>query len=564
MKRQILLIFLILAGSLGTNAKRVAPYAGSRIFWDLETMTTVFKNGIYGRIIQLQDNRLIAVCESGGICISFSNDKGLTWSIPKRILNNPKGINLAVPDLAQLKDGTILIGYNPRPSAPYSEERKFGIRAIRSTDLGETWSEPIFVYDASYKDIDGCWEPFFLEMPTGEVQCYFSNEAYFTNSKEQCIVISRSFDRGQTWGKPEPISFRAGSRDGMPSAIILKDSSHIVMTIEDNGWPGRKDFLTTTVRCPLETNWENFCVDGKSEFRDKVFAKMPPKAYKSAAPYIRMLPWGETVVSFQGNEGRKDGSIDMFVLVGDEQARNFKAQTRPFRSIGKDEAMWNSLAVIDTGQVVAVTSCCKPGKGTSIKMIKGYPIKEAIARHSTIKVDGSANDEGWTFPHARQLYMGTVTRNWSTVDFAYDDKNLYLISHITDRFLVKNGKEIDGMNFYIDADNVSDTRPVKGMFRFFFGADGSLKMWRADKKKWIAVSGSIPIYNKVKVQEKKHTYCLEAAIPWTLLGKKEAPVGNRMAIAIEIVDKQEKATLIDTIADVDTDNSSTWLQFRLI
>ena len=63
-----------------TKSQAVEAYTGSRIFWDTATRTTVFNGGGYARIIQLQDGRLMAVCESGGIKIAFSTDKGANWS----------------------------------------------------------------------------------------------------------------------------------------------------------------------------------------------------------------------------------------------------------------------------------------------------------------------------------------------------------------------------------------------------------------------------------------------------------------------------------------------------
>ena len=165
---------------------RVTPYSGSRIFWDKTTETVIFPSGNYGRLVQLIDHRLMAVAQFGpGIGISVSSDLGKTWRTPVNIAPSPTNITNSVPDIYQLKDGTILVGYNPRPKEPYSSDRKFGIRLRRSTNNGATWSSEIFVFDASYANADGCWEPAFLELPSGEVQCYFANEYDYQFSNEQ-------------------------------------------------------------------------------------------------------------------------------------------------------------------------------------------------------------------------------------------------------------------------------------------------------------------------------------------------------------------------------------------
>ena len=141
----------------------------SRIFWDAGSLATVFSPGNYCRIIELDDGRLLAAAEAcGGISIASSADKGATWSKPVCIAASPDSIFYAVPDLIQLSDGTVLVGFNPRPVPPYSTDRLFGIRVMRSTDNGATWEGPVFVYDARHTFGDGCWEPSFIELESGE------------------------------------------------------------------------------------------------------------------------------------------------------------------------------------------------------------------------------------------------------------------------------------------------------------------------------------------------------------------------------------------------------------
>ena len=148
MRKAILLLLASLC--INASAGTMARYDGTRIFWDSRSPVTVFNGGGYARLIELQDGRLLACCESGGIKISFSSNKGQTWTSPKLIAPNSNNTPNCVPDLIQLADGTIVVGYNPRPSQPYTEDRRFGIRVRRSTDNGKTWSDEIFVYDADY------------------------------------------------------------------------------------------------------------------------------------------------------------------------------------------------------------------------------------------------------------------------------------------------------------------------------------------------------------------------------------------------------------------------------
>ncbi|WP_164071714.1 hypothetical protein [Leyella lascolaii] len=54
MQKLLLIVFFILSSTLSAVADNVAPYSGSRIFWDQSTRKTVFRSGGYSRIIQGQ------------------------------------------------------------------------------------------------------------------------------------------------------------------------------------------------------------------------------------------------------------------------------------------------------------------------------------------------------------------------------------------------------------------------------------------------------------------------------------------------------------------------------
>ena len=566
MKKLMLFIFTsaILTSVVG---QRVTPYQGSRIFWDMSSQTTVFTSGVYARMIELQDGRLAAVAETlGGIGITFSSNMGRTWSSPNRIISPPDRVFAANAEIIQLSDGTILVGTNMRPRAPYSEERLFGIRIARSTNNGETWSAPIFVFDAHHIFDDGCWEPAFLELPSGEVQCYFANEAPYTTNNNQEISMCRSFDKGLTWSEPVTVCYRAGFRDGMPVPLLLQDKSEIVVIIEDNGWPGRGNFAATTVRNSLQDNWENGYVNATNPLREMIFQTTPPVSIYSAAPYIRQLPWGETIASYQSNENRPSNDLqyaDMYVLVGDERARNFKAKSAPFSSAQNRHSTWNSVSVIDTGIVVAVGSIGPPSGGNDVVMIKGYPIRRALAAYGSISVDGiKTASKKWTTSNTNQLPMGQVTKNRTMIDFLYDNNYLYLTAWVNDRNIINTGVDNDGVRFLIDADDISGTTPQTGMYSFFFDTNGTVKFQRVDNGSWKTDNDVSEILYAVDV--KPNYYNLEAAIPWRLIGKASPPVESRMAIAVEVANKEQYTLTTERIPDVNNNASWTWLEFRLI
>ena len=558
-------LFTTVGGSFALSAKYHEPYEGSRIYWDVNSQREVFPSGAYARIAQLQDGRLMAVTEGGGgVLMSFSSDNGSQWSAPELLIRGTDRVPIAVPDLVQLADGTIIVGYNPRPARPYSEERKFGIRVLRSTDNGKSWSEPIFVFDAQHTFGDGCWEPSFLELPSGELHLYFANENPFTASDEQEISVCRSFDMGETWSAPERVSFRAGSRDGMPSAIIT-DAGEIVVSVEDNGHPGYPNFRVTTMRCKLEDNWKEW-VDASSPNRNMIFANEADKKYISAAPYIRKLKNGETIASWQGNYGDRSSVtdleyMDMFVAVGDKDARNFKAISQPFAMPLSHHGFWNSLSVAGDGTVFAISSLGEAHKGSAVNIMKGYAMSGFEAGYGTPEIDGSFVGETWTAKNAAQVFMGVKTRNRATMDFLYDNDNLYFFGRVIDRTIFTDKSDNDGIFLYLDLANACDTYPQEGMFRLFLNANGEVELSSGGNNRWIHAETPAGVKFVAKLQ--KNYYDMELAIPWKALGFDAPPVDKLMRCNIEVRDRRADALILETIPETINRQSWTWPEFRL-
>ena len=468
-----------------------------------------------------------------------------------------------MPDLIQLSDGTILVGYNPRPGAPYSEDRRFGIRTMRSTDNGQTWEGPIYIYDASHIGEDGCWEPSFLEMPDGEVHCYFANEHPYTQSGEQEISMCRSFDKGLTWSDPERVTFRSGHRDGMPSAIIT-DAGDIVVIVEDNGQPGYNGFRATTMRCTVEQNWHDCWVSGNSNRRHMIFANSADKQALSAAPYIRKLPSGYTLASWQGLAGgRAGGNEDMFVAVGSKDALNFKQVSRPFKRDADSRSLWNSINVGFDDQVFALGSLSGPNQGAQITLMEGRVLDYIKAEFGTPEIDGTFTGEDWTVGKAEQIILGQECRTRSTHDFLYDNDNLYFFSYVQDNAIITDQIEKDGVYLTLDMTNTTDTYPQAGMYRLFMNVDGTLTFTTGETNKWKAVE-EVPEGIQYVVNKARSYYMLEIAIPWKALGVSGPRVEQTMRVNVEISDRRTNEHRKEAIPDTQSNQSWTWPEFRLV
>lgn len=534
------------------HAAKVTRYSGTRIFWDSRTPVTVFQGGGYARIIELQDGRLMACCESGGIKVCYSSNKGKTWGTPQLIVSNRNNTPNCVPDLIQLQDGTIIVAYNPRPSQPYTQDRRFGIRLKRSRDNGKTWSEEVFVFDADCTFENGCWEPSLLELPSGELQLYFADESPYTTNGDQQISVTRSWDGGMTWSKPDCVSYRQGFRDGMPVPVLLQDGKTIAVAIEDNGM-GYGDFVPAVVKNTTTANWRTY-VSATSSNRTKAVNYTYCPVATGGAPYMRVLPGGETVLSHQScyNHG---STQNMYVYVGTKTANSFKAMSTPFRVPESQAALWNSLAVVDTGVVVAVA-----GFGGNINMVKGYPKKQMEVPFGSPAVDGKfTRGEGYFTTDGHQIMMGSETGTWTYGDFAFDQDSLYFFCQIYDTKKVLEGEYADGIALFLDGNGASYDAPQPSCRRYDIMASGKISAQKGTGSKWTDAQSGI----RAVVKKTSATYIIEAAIPWTELDKTEPVLGTVMTFNLEVTNGDGTSKTTERIADAKADCPYTWMFLHL-
>jgi hypothetical protein len=513
---------------------------GSRIAWDYSSLRAVSDlsspnsyNG-YARIKQLKDKTLIVIYESGGnIMVRKSADYGNSWGNTVMVAAKTDGINMAVPDLLELQDGSLLAMYNPRPFN-IDPSRKFGIRIKKSYDKGATWKDEQLLYEAGYQFQNGCWEPAAIQLPSGEIQLFFANEGPYTNSDEQNISMLRSSDNGTTWTKiPTIASFRPGKRDGMPVPILLQDNTTIVFAIEDNGI---NTFKPYTIRNTIAENWTT-TVDAASEKRVYALSgKLPDEIY-AGAPYLVQLKTGETILSYQGTEGRTNNidQAEMKVALGDAQAKAFSKKTVPFKLASNKSGLWSSLTVLDDNSVIAVTSTSNYSSQnhTDSWMIRGYIIPEIPVAKNTIDIDANTNEPVWG--STPPIFVGHTTESQVKANITYDDSNLYILLKVKDNTIVKgsSSENSDGITVFLDPQNKTFEKPHTGIFSFSVTADGKLLAKEGKNGNWQVLQYTEEI--KFVSKQIAGGYLQELSIPWALLAVKP-PISSRIGLNLRLTE----------------------------
>jgi hypothetical protein len=543
------------------------PVPGIRIAWDYTTQTQISKaneqgyNG-YARLIQLDDESLLVTYESNGnVLVKMSDDLGTSWSEPVTVATFKEGVNMAAPDLLQLENGSILLGYNPRPGETGAISKRFLIKTILSTDGGMTWENDQTVYEGDTKYENGVWEPTLLQLPSGEIQLFFSNENVYQSTNEQNISVLRSTNDGITWTKePEITSFRSGSRDGMPSPIYLQNKNEIVYSIEDNG--SNNEFKPYIIRNSISENWSQ-TVSGNNENRSYALKESLEDSEYAGAPYLAQLLTSETLLSYQGTENRNGNSLnnaEMRVAIGDDNAKNFDRTTTPFLIPEITSALWNSIAVLKDNSVVALTStnAFSSTKSAEVWMIKGFVIPELKTKNTSVLIDGETSEDIWQqdFP----ILIGHKGETQLKANVSADANNLYVITKVLDKAISSTSENInnnDGTAIYLDPSNKNYEKPDKGVYKINISAANKVEVFEGDNSDWVEIDT-----HEIKTAVSTNNgYIQEIAIPWNLINGK--PISNsQMGFTLELIEKGN-ASYSEMISTTQANSPYTWLKLKL-
>ena len=336
-----------------------------------------------------------------------------------------------------LSNGDILAVASCRANSGYRDlPEDAGIELKRSTDNGVTWSEPIKIYQGVN------WEPFLLELPTGELHCYFTDssrtglEGHGTDTGTAMVV---STDGGKTW-KPDFSSSPyyvlrmrwekngiVGYNHQMPSVVRLNDNKGLAAAVETNN-SGYHISLCYSDK----DKWEYLAADqeGPADSNNCVFSGM--------GPYLGQLPSGETILSYES-------SSKYTLKIGDATARNFGSAYQPFSG-----GYWGSFCIIDSHTLVGTNIKAKEGPVQMAQFVLNHRI-DAVKRKVTI--DGN-NKEWANTDHA--LFVGSKSQAQGTLRCSYDDDNIYILLEVLDRKLLAS----DYASLYVSP--VSNNKLSKG------------------------------------------------------------------------------------------------------
>jgi sialidase-1 len=152
--------------------------------------------------------------KGGRICMVRSSDEGRTWTEPRILYDDPD--DNRDPHIAQLSDGTLICSFfSLRPHG--SRWELVGVQLVRSYDGGETWQERAETLVPGH----ACSAPV-RQMPDGTLILGL----YGGDGEAEWGGVIRSSDMGKTWSDPIYIGKEARlPLDAETDVILLRDGT---------------------------------------------------------------------------------------------------------------------------------------------------------------------------------------------------------------------------------------------------------------------------------------------------------------------------------------------------
>lgn len=454
------------------------------------------------------------------VCIAHSYD---TTYVTSKGMTAPDRIVYVNPDFIELQDGRLIMAFQWRYYKGYADLPKTnencGIMVSFSSDKGRSWTKPREVYRGR------CWEPAFLQLPSGEIQMYItSSQDIKDKTSFPRTMLIRSFDGGETWqGKAtcgihdnEVVSRSFDDRfayDGMPTAVLLDDNKGIVVPLES--WHGKfvVDQTPIVVKTTMDENWhldhEKVLSEGGPDYPMK---KEVNKDLQGYGPYSCKLPGGEVVVLCNGTYKGVQG---IWTLIGDKTADNFHFASAPFTS----DEYWGNIDYIGGNKVIATGTYKYVDYGNvnraMVRIIKGRlnAAKEitrgGLSMTSISDFDRDA-DNGWWF-------LGKKYDSSVYVDFGYTGDAFEIGAYVFDKKISAFTPENS------DAFAVLFSRPGGGNYEIVVNALGKYVLYREEGYSWHKIASGVTADLEVSGtvnndRDKDLGFRAKLSIPWELIG----------------------------------------------
>lgn len=206
-----------------------------------------------GSLIAMADQRVpncgdLRSCDDINIVMRKSKDHGKTWTPITMVIDHPKGESASDPSMIlDRSDGSIYLFYNYMDLN--KEKNIYYLRVMKSTDHGETWSDPI---DITSQITKSEWHSDFQFITSGRGVCTSDGVLLHTLvNLQRGLFVFGSEDGGKSWKLYDtPLSpgdeskiIELANGDWMVNSRVNNAGHRQIHTSSDRGitWESRAD-----------------------------------------------------------------------------------------------------------------------------------------------------------------------------------------------------------------------------------------------------------------------------------------------------------------------------------
>lgn len=437
-------------GQLNTTDKTINSHEGDegassleldfRGYTEVTPSTLTVSAANYPRIKKLPNGQYILFWHNNsvGANVFYTRSSDLkNWEPVKKVFEaTPITVNgqsdersYSNADALVLQNGELMVVASFRAKNHFRKDNAYnGIMMRKSSDNGQTWSDEQVIYRGSN------WEPQILQLPSGEIQVYFTHSGAKSQMQIEMgwtgdnmvassgTAIARSYDNGKTWKANQPDSYAGYAisqryidtvrgikvfTDQMPCALLLNKYNTIAVAMESKVFYG-VDYYNISVAYS-DDNWARTLGIDEEGPSDK-----QKDLWNGGAPYLKQFPSGETILSYNAQNVYQ-------IRLGDAKARKFYNPCLPF---GKEmTGVWGSLELDGSHTVIGTVQ--DRSSGSSHILIGRMNLNHTLyAGNMTPAVDGDNKD--WA-GNTEAFFVGSESQAQASVRMSYDKDNLYLL-----------------------------------------------------------------------------------------------------------------------------------------